>query len=473
MFLLFLLLGILWLHCGSESVTCDNQVNSPPSDLCSPLFKEFSLLCEGKESLVTLQYIPAFRGQVICDYLSGPEWMRTIEETERDAEVSVSDFLESEEIQLIVKEAVQKRVVQELMEELESELQIIEDETRRYEVEVTEWILQTEQTYLKNMLALVEGLLEEESWSAVTSAPHTTTYRPLPETEIDISIRMVDLRTSEYFTPVNNDVVSDVHVSSPIDAAFYCTFFKYPQIPFAGKSIWKDLQLSFYIRRSYAFESDTWRDIHKSVTQQLGYSTGREVDTIAMTVSLRPCLYFDNSEWSYGVYSGIKIITDERGWLIFDYSRFDAMNGLENIFDGDDDLGPFYFFDVLGSKAKHKKDCTNSVLGPGIYRWSENGTCTGHPIFSPEAAQVEEYCTDTLWGSTSLQHLSIFFTAKSEDYDCGLGTTMYSSGTFSPPTGYYLSRTLNTNPPFSRPPFPGTLTAPFEFYTFTTPPWEN
>ena len=396
------------------SVTCNDVTLTTPSFDCKELFSELNSLCPDAMQSEILIRDPDFRGEVICRYLNSPQWRREVETIEND--VNLDGFFESEEFHYIVDEALKKKAMADLEIELRSDIEKLEKETLDFEIELTGWVLEMEQEYLNEIVDMTAELLRGETLSTAVSEPHTTTYKPLPTTNI-LRTKPNDfwIFTSEPSIAIKDFsgiaiAMGEMKTNDPAKVNAYCIWYAIINRAAPGGLYGK--RIAFMRRSSYIFETDMSRDISKKITKEQnrrGLSDDL-VEDLYMGVALRTCDFLDtdNHLRMFGYYTNMRPKYDKRGWLELSYSRFVGLDGFNNLLllDGPEH-GTWYFFNVLGSKARYQDNCTNSVPGAGIYQVSENGTCIGYPVFSSSAANVESYCTDSMWGSMNLNRIDI------------------------------------------------------------------
>ena len=85
--------------------------------------------------------------------------------------------------------------------------------------------------------------------------------------------------------------------------------------------------------------------------------------------------------------------------------------------EGDGSPSQIVIMSAFGSTAR-PKECTNIILGPGIYRRYVNGTCVGIPLFSKRAGKVESPCTDQMWEGLNASSISASLILETVYYAC-------------------------------------------------------
>ena len=113
--------------------------------------------------------------------------------------------------------------------------------------------------------------------------------------------------------------------------------------------------------------------------------------------------------WRWWTYREVQFYLDSSGWVLMTYSYFDADQSVPVLADplaGDSSKSRVVVVSAMGSAAR-PRDCANEVLGPGIYRMHNNGTCSGVPIFSKRAANIDSDCTDRLWAGMDVKNLAM------------------------------------------------------------------
>ena len=414
-----------------KDYTCPVNVKSKPKNQaeCNSLFSEVATVCLNKGyHLSVVQRSAHFRGQVICDYLGGSKFEKIVENAKSEIVFDSESEDVKQRLDTDVKQEVEERAVRETKDEIS---RFTNETARRVEV-FKHWLDDEETSYFVKLTNMIREILLKNPVLFSTQAPPTTTYHRLP-TNRRLRSDWVLFFSDWTSTPQLNSIGTEYYSPENVDEWRCVVAHWYQSNRLLGGVL--DLQNTFELSSGAPFEMEysfglVLRDQFrmKVMNQKNDYETmvhrfggGRSLEGVplVLTISMKGC---HSNFWTWVTYWGVQFHLENneanKGWLFMSYTRWESHDPtMTDPLAGDDPESQVVLISALGSVAK-PKDCTNEILGSGIYRMYKNGTCRGIPLFSRRAAEYERKCTDLMWGGLDLKILMATVVVEKSHLEC-------------------------------------------------------
>ena len=171
-----------------DAVSCPVHLvpNNKTQILCNDIFTKLKRNCVDERYVISKIYkMSLFRGQVVCDFLSGPRFRQSMEEANIPLKFDAAQFIRTD---LALKTTVDRDIKMKLDElaadEVAEEIENIARESETKIMEIESWLDKKEQSYLLKLKNLIQTVLgKEPTLSPAPAIPATTTYQPLPSRE--------------------------------------------------------------------------------------------------------------------------------------------------------------------------------------------------------------------------------------------------------------------------------------------------
>ena len=405
--------------------TCSDFVlsNKETQDQCNEMLMKLGENCVKEGHTITkINKASHFRSQVVCDFLGGSGIAQLSLNAQQP--LDVPQYLETEKMKQKVDSDIKYKLNLLASVEIVDELESIARESNATISKTEEWLKKKEQSYLLKLAHMIKEMSGKESMFT-TPTPPTTSYQPLPSVVLDVSHHRPIITGAQTHTPqfIGTEVYGKKEETQWRCAAQFWGSYNAREsfVLLQKKNYWMDL---------YSRKED-----YEAI--QIQFGDGRDSSdssvTFVLVVGFQLCYSY---LWRWVVYSGIQFHHQENGWLTMSYKEVDRYDvTLVDPLAGDGSESQVVVISALGSSAK-PTDCTNDILGPGIYRRYSNGTCKGIPMFSKRAANVESACTDQMWEGANLVNMWVSLLEESWYNKC-LQTT-YATTPHNTPSFFFL-----------------------------------
>ena len=447
-----------------------NVTDTPDQELqktCNALFSNFEIECLGKEySLKVLNEVTEFRRQVTCSSMTGTLLDKVLESSVSSKYSDSGDILESARVKEKL-ESDMKVKLDELAEiQTKESVGKIEQEAEEEASKIEKFLEKMEQDYLREILNLIRnGLGQDPATQRPTASPKYTTYQPQLSAKTDRSNGM-NLFKNWYTSspPLGHD-------GQEIQNEWRCVLPKYwmydlnhngnVRYRHGSPGGFRD-NLELADRQPFSLKTKSSKQDLEDLEHELGVRLSST--PLVLGISFLNCKNSVESEppvrsgiWNWITYHGVYFLDNGNGWIKmkYQYSRsvdpdmVDPLAADEN----DPANGEVYLVSAFGSKVK-PHDCSNEILGPGIYRMFENRTCKGMPLFSKRAAKVDSRCTDLMIPGVQLEQMWAVLSLESWYQECLMNSASPTPLTGRPYTDDPLSvapRPVGVRPIFPEP----------------------
>ena len=435
---------------------------------CNGFFANLTTDCVDKgHELLAINKLSRFRGQVICDFVSDPEFPEQV----KDEKLDVDQYLETQKMKQKVDEDIKLKLEELAAVQVADEVDTILREAITKIDEIETWLKEMEQSYLRRLTNMIKEMSGKEAmFTTPTPDPPTTTYRPLPSVKPDWS-QLGGLLYTETFTssPQLGDAGMQIYENEHIKqwrciAEFWVNNRLYDSIGnFRSKydSYSREEKLSFSfgiaLRRPSEMSVLNKKEDYLAMERKFGGLIDDPIMTFVLTISYKPC---DDPTWKWVTYSGVKFQSAENGWMTMSYKKFEPSDStVVDPLSGDSSNSQILIISAFGSTAR-PTDCANDILGSGFYRHYRNSTCKGLPLFSKRAGKIDSACTDLMWGGMNVRTMWVAIHLEKSYAQCLEAVRPSQS-----PNHFSLASS-NWSPPWSPPPSP---TQPAAFNPFLRP----
>ena len=416
-----------------------NVTNAPHEErqkTCNALFSNFKSECLGREySVRTLNEVPEFRRQITCSSITGTLLDEVMESSGSSKYSESKNILESVRVKEKLKSDMNVKLdelaelqTKELVEKIKLEA---EEETAKVE----RFLAKTEQNYLREILNLIrEGLGHDPATHRPTVSPKYTTYQP------QLTAKTEGSNGQMLFTNWYTSSPPFGHDGQEIQHEWRCVlpkFWMYELNQLGNIRYREDLpggwrdHIALVDRQPFILNTKSSKRNYENFEHEFGVRLSQT--PLVLGISFLNCRSPGELEppkeggvWNWITYHGVYFLDNGSGWIkmVYQYSSSPDPDMVDPLAEDENEPenGEVYLVSAFGSKVK-PHDCSNEILGPGIYRMFENRTCKGMPLFSKRAAKVDSRCTDLMLPGVQLEELWAVLSLESWYQECLMNPT--------------------------------------------------